>query len=208
MTEFAATRAKKPKQDKQRITSKILFGNKGSATGPESRKMLATKQAETQAEKEEKAARNEERNQAKALKVAREVTKGAELLKALELFGNPKLNSLTLPDLVALLTNADPQGNETKPKNKSEAMLRVRALSSVQGALSRCALALAVGDAMVPLAEAHPPAYAPAPDLLSPPQSLLRSEEDIEGLRLSFGSIVSTGVVQLPFAPPVGPDAQ
>ena len=107
MTEFAATRAEKPKQDKQRITTKILFGNKGSATGPESRKMLAAKQAETQAEKEEKAARNEERNQSKALKVAREVTKGAKLLKALELFGNPKLNSLTLPDLVALLTNVD-----------------------------------------------------------------------------------------------------
>ena len=86
-------------------------------------------------------------------------------------------------------------------------MLRVRALSSVQDALSRCALALAVGDAMVPLAEAHPPAYAPAPDLLSPPQSLLRSEEDIAGLRLSFGSIGSASVVQLPSAP-VGPDAQ
>ncbi len=77
----------------------------------------------------------------------------------------------------------------------------------MQAALSRCALAIAVGDALVPLADAHPPAYAPAPDILSPPQSLLRSEEEIEGLRLSFGSIVTTGVVQLPFAP-VGPDAQ
>ncbi len=82
-------------------------------------------------------------------------------------------------------------------------MLRVRALSSLHGALSRCALALAVGD---PLAEAPPPAHAPASDLLSPPQSLLRSEEDIEGLRLSFGSIVTSGVVQLPFAPG-GPEA-
>jgi hypothetical protein len=59
------------------------------------------------------------------------VTKGAEVLKALELYNNLKLSNLTLPDLVALLTNADPQENETKPKNKSEAMLCIRALSSV-----------------------------------------------------------------------------
>ncbi len=38
---------------------------KGSATGPESRRMLAAKHVETQAEKEGKAARNEKRNQAK-----------------------------------------------------------------------------------------------------------------------------------------------
>jgi hypothetical protein len=47
-------------------------------------------------------------NQAKAPKGAREMYKDAELLKTLELFGNPKLNSFTLSDLVALLTNADP----------------------------------------------------------------------------------------------------
>ena len=51
------------------------------------------------------------------MKVAREVTKGAEFLKALELFGNPKFDySLTLSDLLAWLTNAYPQGSETKPK--------------------------------------------------------------------------------------------
>jgi hypothetical protein len=71
VNEFAATRYEKPKADKQRITSKNLFGNKGSATRPEMRRMLATKHAKTQAEKEEKAARNEEKNQAKALKIAR-----------------------------------------------------------------------------------------------------------------------------------------
>ena len=58
----------------------------------------------------------------------------------------------------------------------------VRALSSRQGTLSQCALAIAVDPA--PLAEAHPPALAP----LSPLQSFLPSEVDIAGLRLSFGS--------------------
>ena len=73
----------------------------------------------------------------------------------------------------------------------------------MQVALSRCALAIAVGDPLVPLA----PAPAPAPARLSPTESFLPSEVDIEGPRLSFGSIGSSGVVQLPFAP-VGPDAQ
>ncbi len=93
------------------------------------RKLLATKHAEVQAEKEGKATRNEERNQAKALKVAREVNKGVEVLNTLELYGNPKLINLTFPDMLAVLTNADPQGNEKKPKDKSDAMLRVHALS-------------------------------------------------------------------------------
>jgi hypothetical protein len=86
-------------------------------------------------------------------------------------------------------------------------MLRVRALTSVQGALSRPALAMAVGDAVVPLANAHAPALASAPALLSPPQSILPSEKDLEGLRVSFGSIGSSGVVKLP-STPVGHDAQ
>jgi hypothetical protein len=173
VAEFATTKAEKPKADQQRITARDLFSNKGSATGPEARKLLATKHADAQAKEEVKAARNEERNQAKAIKVAREVTQGAKALKELELFGNTKLNSLTLTDLAALLTNANPQGNETKPKNKSETMLCVHALSSKQGALSPCALAIAIDP--VPLADAHPPAPAPAPAPLSPPQSFFPS---------------------------------
>jgi hypothetical protein len=203
--EFAATRSEKPRADKQRITAKRLFGNKGSATGPESRALLATRQAETQAEKEEKAARNEDRNQAKALKIAREFTRGAEVLKALENYGTPKLNALTLPDLLALLTNADPQGTGAKPKNKTEAMQRVRVLSSVQAAISRCDLAVAGVNVVEPTT--HAPAPAPAPADFPPHQSLLPSVGDIEGFRLSLGSFGSSGAVQLPFAP-VGPDAQ
>ena len=59
---------------------------------------------------------------------------------------------------------------------------------------------MAVGDPF-PLAKAHAPAPAPAPALLPPPQSLLPLEEDIEVLRLSLGSIGSSGVAPLPFAP-------
>ena len=86
-------------------------------------------------------------------------------------------------------------------------MQRVRALNLVQGALIRCALAIAVGDPVVALAYAHAPSPTPTPTILSPSQSLLPSEEDIAGLPLSFGSIGSSGVVELPSAP-VGPDAQ
>jgi hypothetical protein len=206
VSEFAAARAEKPKGDKQRITAKTLFGNKGSATGPESRALLATRHAETHAEKEEKAARNEDRNQAKALKIAREVTRGAEVLKALEHYGTPKLNALTLPDLLALLTNADPQGTGAKPKNKTEAMQRVRVLSSVQAAISRWDLAVAEGVSGVdPTTLAPAPPHAPAE--FPPQQSFLPSVGDIESIRLSLGSFGSSGVLQLPFAP-VGPDAQ
>jgi len=45
VTEFAVARAEKLKADKRRITPKNLYGNKGSATGPESRKLLVTKHA-------------------------------------------------------------------------------------------------------------------------------------------------------------------
>ncbi len=77
----------------------------------------------------------------------------------------------------------------------------------MQAAISRCALAIAARDPLVPLANAPTHAPAPAPALLFKTQSLLPSEVDIEGLRLSFGSIGSSGVVHLP-STLVGPDAQ
>ncbi len=46
----------------------------------------------------------------------------------------------------------------------------------MQATLSRCALAIAVGVDPVPLTDAP----APAPAFLSPPQSCIPSEEDIE----------------------------
>jgi hypothetical protein len=48
---------------------------------------------------------------------------------------------------------------------------------------------------------------SPTPEILSPPQAFFPSEEDVEGLRLSFGSNEISGVLQLPSAP-VGLEAQ
>jgi hypothetical protein len=45
VADFAAFRAEEPKANKQRISAKNLFGNKGSATGPENGKLLAIKHA-------------------------------------------------------------------------------------------------------------------------------------------------------------------
>ncbi len=128
------------------------------------------------------------------------------MLKAIELFGNPKLKSLTLPDLQALLANADPQGNETKPKNKIEALLRVTALSSVQAALNLRALAVAFGVDPCPLPDASSTATAAAHAILTPQQPLLPSEEDIVGFHLSYGCFASSGAVELPLDH-VGSDA-
>jgi hypothetical protein len=128
------------------------------------------------------------------------------LLKAIELFGNPKLKSLTLPDLLDMLSNADTQGHETKLKNKTEALLRLTALYYLQAALSRCALAVVVGVDPCPLADAPSPATASAHAILKPQQSFLPSEEDIVGFRLSYGLFASFGAIKLPLAP-VGPDA-
>ncbi len=50
ITEFAAARAEKPNTNKQRITAKNLFGNNGSAIGPENIRMLAVNHAKSRAE--------------------------------------------------------------------------------------------------------------------------------------------------------------
>ncbi len=65
---------------------------------------------------------------------------------------------------MALLTNADPQGNVTKPKNKNAGLDRVRAMGSVQAALNRHALAIAIEPHPItdpnPLAPHAPVAFA------------------------------------------------
>ena len=66
--------------------------------------------------------------QKKALEVAALVTKGAELLQALERHGPSIISRLVIADIMALLTNADSQGNVTKPKNITEGLDLVRAL--------------------------------------------------------------------------------
>ncbi len=45
VTEIAAARAENPKANKQRIAAKNLLGNRGSATEPETKRMLAVKHA-------------------------------------------------------------------------------------------------------------------------------------------------------------------
>ncbi len=62
-------------------------------------------------------------------------------------------------------------------------------------------------DPMRAQASAPSLSLALTPAILSPTQSLLPSEDDIKGLRLSFGSIGSSGVVHMSSAP-VGSDAQ
>jgi hypothetical protein len=115
-------------------------------------------------------------------------------LKALEHYGTPKLNALTLPDLQVLLINADPQGNEAKPKNKTEAMQRVLVFSCVHVAIGRCDLAVAKRvNGVDPTT--HDPAHAPALAEFPPQQSLIPSVGDVEAIRLSLGSFGSSDVV-------------
>ena len=90
--------------------------------------------------------------QKKALEVAALVTKSAELLQALERHDPSFISRLVIAAILALLTNVDPQGNVTKPKNKTEGLDRVGALGSVQVALSRHALAIAL-DQPYPVAD-------------------------------------------------------
>jgi hypothetical protein len=65
-------------------------------------------------------------------------------VRALELNGENLLASVTLTDFKALITHANPRGNEANIKNKAEGMLHTRALASVQSAISQSALAVAV----------------------------------------------------------------
>ena len=66
--------------------------------------------------------------QKKALEVVALVTKGAELLQDFERHGPSFISRLVIADILPFLTIADPQGNVTKPKNKTERLDRIRAL--------------------------------------------------------------------------------
>ena len=190
IAEWVGASAADPKPDRTRITARSLHGLKGSATGEEGRKMAKERNDEIQAEKLSKAGRKEEKAQKKAAEVASLVTKGATLLKELEQNGRARISSLQNPDILALLTNADPQGNVPKPKNKTEGLQRVQALRSVQRALSRHAEAAAapVPPEPQPPAPRHPPAATG------------------EGDRPSLGSVASSDANQQPeaSAAPIG----
>ena len=197
LVQWMDTAAPDPKPDKMRITACTMYGLKGSATGDEGRKMAKDRHEANMAEKSAKADRKEQKAEKKAAEVAALVTRGAAVLKELSQNGPGRVSSLTVSDILALLTNADPQGNITKPKNKAEGLQRVRALRSVQTALSRHAASAA-----------PPPPPAPAP--AAPPAPGTAQEVYLEGNRPSFGSVGSSGGNQQPgaSAAPIGPVAQ
>jgi hypothetical protein len=58
------------------------------------------------------------------------------LLPALGRHGSRHISSFVITDIPDLLTNADPQENVTKPKKNTEGLERVRALGSVQAAMT------------------------------------------------------------------------
>jgi hypothetical protein len=206
VADFLAANAEKPKADKSRITAKTMFGLKGSATGEEGRRMAQLRNEEIMAEKAGKAERKEITKQKKATEVAALVTRGADILRALERHGPRHIASLVIADILALLTNADPQGNVNKPKNKTEGLERVRALGSVQAALTRHALAIAVeqpGRVADPVFIAAP---RPFPVELPPLPPFPENEAYIEHFRASLGSFGSSGAPVQPLGP-VGPEA-
>ncbi len=136
LASYADASAEKPKApEKQRIAARLLFRLGGSDTGPESRAMAQAKHAETQAEKEDNAAKREEKKKKKGAEVASAIIQGEQVLQALELNGEAQLNVLTIADINALLINADSQGTGPKPKSKKEGLLRVRVLPTVLAAL-------------------------------------------------------------------------
>ncbi len=129
------------------------------------------------------------------------------MLRALERHGPTCISSLVIADILALLTNVDPQGNVTKPKNKTDGLERVRALDSVRAALNRHTLAVAAEQ---PHPVAYPVAIAtpqPVPTSLYPLPPFLHIEEYLQTLLESLGSFGSSGAVVQPDVQ-VDPEAQ
>ncbi len=132
------------------------------------------------------------------------MTKGAELLQALERHGPSFISRLVIADILALLTNVVPQGNLTKPKNKTGDIDRVRALRLVQAALSRHALAIAVDPH--PVADPIPTdPHAPVAIAQQPLPPFPPSDIDIGNFLLSLCSFGPAGVAEQPSAP-IGPE--
>ena len=202
VVEYFTARAEKPKADKTITITKTMLDLYGSAAGEVDSRMEQARNEENQTEKAVEAVRNEESKQKNALLIAAGVIRGAELLQALELHGERLFSTLTLPDMQALLTNSDPHGNVTKVENITEGMLRIRALASVKAALSRCVLAVAVGDPpSIPYVES-----SPAANDFQPPPPFLSFEADIDAIPSPFRSFGSPGTVRYPFCP-VDPEA-
>ena len=111
------------------------------------------------------------------------------MLGALKRHGPRHISSLVIADILGLLTNANPQRNVTKPKNKAKGLERVRALGYVQAALTRHALAIAIEQ---PDRVADPTSIA---SLASFPVHLppLPPFFEIETFRFSLDTVGSSG---------------
>lgn len=180
VTEWLKASSQQKKQN-TRITAKDVFGKKGSATGPESMRRGREKAQEEEAKKALEQAKRDQAKDKKAREVAAQVQAGAELLSLIETRGEAAISRFTVNDILALLVNADPQGNIPRPKNKAEGLLRVRGLRTVQQKLVSHAVAAAV--AATPAAAPAPPAPSAPPAVAAQPPS---APEAVE--RLSLGS--------------------
>ena len=150
---------------------------------------MKAKHDENQAEKDQKAARDEEKKQKKVIDVATVVTQGARMLHALELYGDAQLPKLTILEFTTLLLRGDPQGTNLKPTTKRDGLECARALPTIQGALYRRVLAVATSVfPCVPL-----DALAPARIALLPPPYFPIFQDSNRVYRPSIGFLESSG---------------
>jgi hypothetical protein len=108
------------------------------------------------------------------------------LLQHLELYRAKHLCKFTLADLKALITYNEPQGNQAKVKTKAQGLMRVRTMSSVQAAINRSVLAVAVASAIPsPILAAQAPVTA----TFYPPPLVSASNAVLDDIRSSFSSL-------------------
>ncbi len=114
---------------------------------------LKDKEDDKKAKETAAASKKEETNDKKAKDTAERVTLGSDLLKKIEQFGAAVINTMSLPQLHALLVNANPLGSIPKP-TKKVGIERALQLDTVKDAIMR-------HDAT--RAQQHPPHPPPPP---------------------------------------------
>ena len=172
----------KPKAASTKITSKDLFGRKGSATGAESLKLLREKNARNKAKDDNAAEKREVAKRKKDLEVAAQISRGSALLEELLRRGKDFLGDLVKKDLDALLQNAAPTVVLKNPPNKSASLAKVLALETVKAVLKRHRATAAANAAAAAAAAAAPPP--------SQPQTSIRSVEEAPGGVIAPSAIV------------------
>ena len=131
-----------------RITSRNIHGQVGSASGDEAFAMLKKIQDERVAAAAAAAAKKDEAKTKKTKDITALATIGSVILTRLEQLGPPELLRLKIDELHALLVNSDPLGSIPKP-NKKTGLEKANLLPSVQAAFGRF---LAVAAASAPQA--------------------------------------------------------